>query len=150
MDTRGTHLREGMDRRRTSTESTSVGRAKTALSARRIRVLAAVLVAGCCLGVFVGTAFGTVHNYEYFTWPRCVNWDYEYSSYYNYMSWNRVYRPTVQNFALYYGAGAQYSENADQNPFWHNQSGGYTYAAGADVGSNHSGWCTVTFQYGTS
>ena len=80
----------------------------------------------------------------------CVSWNTEYFGLHNTIIWNRVYRPTSQNFLLAYTESlAQYSENAINNPFWHQQSGGYTYAVGADIGSDQSGWCTTTFQYGT-
>lgn len=92
----------------------------------------------------------TIRNYPPdFVEPFCTNWDYEYSSGYNYPVWNRVYRPVPHTYALFYGNGAQYAENRNMNPFWHQQAGGYTTSNGANVDPyDHGGWCTTTFQYG--
>jgi hypothetical protein len=125
------------------------GRPLRALTSRGATLVAALLIA---VGICASAALAVVHDYEGYPggWPRCINWNTEYLSYSNYAIWNRVYRPTPRTYALYYDGGAQYATNASDNPFWHNQSGGYTMSHGADVDDgNHSGQCTVTFQYGT-
>jgi hypothetical protein len=115
-----------------------------------MRVARLGLIIFALAAIFAAPGQALVHNYEPFgPYPMCVNWDYEYFSNYNYPQVNRVWRPTVQNFALFYQGGAQYEENADMNPFRHIQAGGYTQSFGADVGANHNGWCTVTWQYVT-
>jgi hypothetical protein len=103
-------------------------------------LLAALMMTGVALGVTVHTYFGPNGG---------AQWDFQYVSGYNNMAWNRVYRPTPKTFALFYGSGAQYAENRNDNPFLHNQSGGYTTASCADVDPYvHTGTSNVTCQYG--
>jgi hypothetical protein len=105
--------------------------------------LSLLALALTCLLVFAGTAAATVHSYfGTATMPGVgVSW----TPAYNYYNWNRVYRPTVNLFALWYEGGAQYDSDSINNPFWHNFAGGYTRAYCAN--NEQYPVDTVTCQY---
>lgn len=94
--------------------------------------------------LFAGAAISAVHTYfgNEATMPA---YGLSWTPGYNYLNWNRVYRPTGNLFELYYEGGAQYASNSGSNPFWHNQSSGYTRAYCGNL-EGHS-VNTVTCQY---
>jgi hypothetical protein len=118
-----------------------------------------LLVVGLALVIALtvsGGASGLVHTY--FGPDGYAQWAYSYSSGFNYPQYNRVYRPVGNEFWLWYSDGAghvyQFESNTINNPFVHNQPGGYRQS----VCTNRTAWSQpppgpvvypTTCQYGT-
>jgi hypothetical protein len=117
-------------------------------------LLALCLALVIALSISAG-ASGVVHTY--FGPDGYAQWAYSYSSGFNYPQYNRVYRPTGNEFWLWYSDGTyayQLEMNTWSNPFVHNQAGGYRKS----VCSNRTAWSLpppgpvvypTTCQYGT-
>ena len=118
-----------------------------------------LLVLGLALVIALsvsGGASGLVHTY--FGPDGYAKWAVDYNSGFNYPQYNRVYRPVGNEFWLWYSDGAghvyQFESNTINNPFVHNQPGGYRQSAC----SNRTAWSQpppgpvvypTTCQYGT-
>lgn len=101
--------------------------------------------------VLAGGAAAAIHTY--FGPGGAAEYGVRYASAYNEMQWNRVYRPVGFWFTLYYSDDQfayQYERNWWDNPFWHNNPGGYRRSV--CIHSDHD-WPypidPTTCQYGT-
>ena len=117
----------------------------------RLRYL---LVLGLVLAITLsvaGGAAGLVHTY--FGPSGYAQWAVDYNSGFNYPQYNRVYRPVPNEFWLWYSDGTyayQFEANTWNNPFVHNQAGGYRQS----VCTNRTSYYPpvvypTTCQYGT-
>ena len=99
-------------------------------------------------GIMATMALGTVNTYY---GPRFMNWDYAYpSNGWSNKTWNRVYRPIGYRFALWYNDnGAQYAENSQNNPFWHQKGLNNAQSWCANVATQEVAVSPVTCQFGS-